>query len=140
MDYIACNNVVASRTELKLYASADDKRDLMNSRVIRASKYERALGDGVSYYVSDVLGGKQSGVVATLSDGRRFLVVKGNQYGRGSRTVLILADHMTEDWVKTGTKEVSTSTLEDFAKAGGDGYNVLNNNGEQAAERMMALP
>lgn len=132
--------IIGSAAEMKLYSDPEDRQSLYNSPVARAELVTRPLDPATPAQVSDALGGLQHAVVATLTDGRRFLVVKGNQKGEGSETVIILADHMTDDWTKVTTKDVSQSTLGDFVTAGGDSFDALEDNGTQAAARIMALP
>ena len=129
-----------STTELKLYSDKADLFRLYNSPVARSELVTRPLDPVTPAQVSDALGGLQHAVVATLTDGRRFLVVKGNQKGEGSETIVILADHMTDDWTKVTTKDVSQSTLLDLVNAGGKGFNIMADNGRDAASRMMRLP
>jgi hypothetical protein len=132
--------VLGSEAELKLYSDPNDRLFLFNAKVARAELITRPLDPATPAQVSDALGGLQHAVVATLTDGRRFLLVKGNRKGQGSQTIVILADHMTDDWTKVTTKVVSQSTLLDFIKAGGFTFDPLNDNGKLAAARMMALP
>jgi hypothetical protein len=132
--------IIGSAAEMKLYSDPEDRQALYNSPVARAELVSRPLDPATPVQVSDALGGLQHAVVATLTDGRRFLVVKGNQKGEGSETIVILADHMTDDWTKVTTKDVSQSTLFDFVKAGGTSFDPLKDNGTQAAARIMALP
>lgn len=132
--------VLGSEVELRLYSTAEDLQALYQSPVISADRVERPLASRVSTVVSEALGGKQSAVVAKLADGRQFLIVKGNQRGQGRRTVAILANHMTDDWIRTGSKTVTSSTLGDFVRAGGRTYNLVTDNGHHATSRMMALP
>jgi hypothetical protein len=132
--------LLGSETELKLYSNRDDLLRLYQSPVARSELYSRPLDADTSEQVSEALGGRQHAVVATLADGRRFLVVKGNQKGEGSKTIVIIADHMTDDWVKVTSKDVSQSTLANFVKAGGHSFDALQDNGRHAASRMFALP
>jgi len=132
--------IFGSATELKLYSDQADRDTLFSSPVARAELVTRPLDPDTPAQVSDALGGLQHAVVATLTDGRQFLVVKGNQKGQGTQTVVILADHMADDWTKVTSKDVSQSTLGDFIKAGGDRFDPLKDNGTHAARRMMALP
>jgi len=132
--------LIGSAAESKLYSDPADRDRLYNSPVVRAELVTRPLDPATPAEVYDALGGLQHAVVATLNDGRRFLVVKGNEKGEGSKTIVILADHMTDDWTKVTTKDVSQSTLLDFINAGGDRFDALNDNGTHAALRMMALP
>jgi hypothetical protein len=131
--------VLGSEIELKLYSSYSDVKKLRETPVVRAELYERPLANSASATVQGVLGGKQLGVVVTVEDGRRFLLVKGNQEGRGKETVAIISDHMTDDWVKVATKQVTGTTFGNFVQAGGRAYDLFKDNGNQAAERMMEL-
>jgi hypothetical protein len=131
--------ILGSATELKLYDALEDLRELYNTPVSRIELYERPLDPATPAPVAQALGYKQSAVVATLKDGRRFMVVKGNRQGQGRQTILILGDHMTDDWVKVGTKNITHSVLLDFANAGGLSFDALHDNGKDAAMRMMAV-
>jgi hypothetical protein len=132
--------IFGSDVEQKLYNSFEDLKKLHETPVVRSDLYERPLASTVPEFTSRILKGKQYGVVVTLSDGRRFLLVKGNQLGRGKDTVAIIYDHMTDDWTKVESKEVKSSTFDDFFQAGGRKYDVVSDNGNQAAARMMQLP
>jgi len=46
---------------------------------------------------------------------------------------------MSEDWMRMQTKAIKESTLGDFVKAGGHRFHHIQDNGKQAAERMMKL-
>jgi len=124
---------------MQLYDSYEDRKTLYSTPVVRADLYERLLSPTAPEFVSQTLNGRQLGVVVTLSDGRRFLLVKGNQLGRGKETVAIIFDHITDDWITVESKEIKSSTFEDFVKAGGNSYDLLSDNGNQAAARMMQL-
>lgn len=123
-----------------MYGLRNNLRALHGSSVAKAELYERPLSQGTEPEIVEALQGKQYGVVATLSDGRRFLVVKGNSEGIGRGTIVITADHMSEDWVKVDAKEIKASTLGDFVKAGGLSFDPITDNGNDAALRMMQLP
>jgi hypothetical protein len=131
--------ILGSATEMKLYNSIQDVHELYNTPVSRAELYERPLDPETPAPVAQALGYKQSSVVVTLKDGRRFMLVKGNRKGDGLKTILILGDHITDDWVKVGAKEIARSVLLDFAKAGGLFFDALRDNGKDAAMRMMNL-
>jgi hypothetical protein len=131
--------ILGSAIEMKLYNTIADILELYKAPVTRAELYERPLDPETAAPVAQALGYKQSAVVVTLKDGRRFMLVKGNQKGEGRQTVIILADHMTDDWVKVQTKDITRSVLLDFAKAGGLLFHALRDNGRQAATRMMSL-
>jgi hypothetical protein len=132
--------MLGSEIEMKLYETREDVLRLMDTPVIQAELIERPLFRTVSRYAAEALKGKQQGVLVKLSDGRRLLVAKGNQFGRGSQTVAIISNHLTDDWTTSAVKEVKSSTFGDFVKASGKGFDVLTNNGNEAAERMMQLP
>jgi hypothetical protein len=132
-------DILGSSIEMKLYNSVEDIRELYNTPVSRVELYERPLDPATPPLVAQALGYKQSSVVVTLKDGRRFMLVKGDRKGEGRQTILILADHMTDDWVKVQTKDITRSVLLDFAKAGGLLFDALRDNGSDAARRMMAL-
>jgi hypothetical protein len=131
--------ILGSAIEMKLYNTLEDIRELYKTPVSRAELYERPLDPETAAPVAQALGYKQSAVVVTLKDGRRFMLVKGNRKGEGRQTVIILADHMTDDWVKVQTKDITRSVLLDFAKAGGLFFHAVRDNGRDAAMRMMAL-
>jgi len=122
---------------------AGQLRDLYNSRVVRAERWERPLLSGSSGSgggIARALGLKHSGVVVTLVDGRRYLVHKGNEYGEASETVVADAGIMSSAWTMTESKAVSRSTVGDYVTAGGRVYSLVFNNCHHASHRMMRLP
>jgi hypothetical protein len=139
LDARAPFEILGSEIEMKLYNTIEDILGLYKTPVSRAELYERPLDPATSAPVAQAIGYKQSAVVVTLKDGRRFMLVKGNQKGEGRQTTIILADHMTDDWVKVQTKDIARSVLLDFANAGGLHFHALHDNGRNATMRMMAL-
>ena len=116
---------------------------LYNSRVRLAERYERPLASSASIpsWISNALGLKHSGVVVTLqNEGHRYLVHKGDEYGRSSQTVVVDADFMrARNWKLTASKTIRRSRVADYVRAGGSHYNVLHDNCHDASRRMMRL-
>jgi len=110
--------------------SAGTLRELYNSRVVRAERWERPL--------LRVL--KHSGVVVTLENGQRYLVYKSNDNGEAGATVVVDAGTMsTPPWTMTESKAVSRSTVANYVDAGGRVYDFFLDNCHHASRRMMRL-
>ncbi|KAK2138622.1 hypothetical protein LSH36_2691g00003 [Paralvinella palmiformis] len=109
---------------------------LYNRRVTHVDHYERPLGN------SDTMVGpfRHSGVVVRTDDGGRFLVHKGDGYGRSSQTVVTDAKHMSDRWRRVGGHDVSESRVGDFVEAGGSEYSLTRDNCHDGRCRMMDLP
>ena len=87
--------------------------NLYNSKVTKVESYSRPLNSWVGN-----LGIKHTGVVATTSNGHRWLIHKGNGYGKSSSTIITDAKYMSNRWKKTGTKYTKGHTISDLMKAG----------------------
>uniref|UniRef100_A0A3B4X359 Uncharacterized protein n=1 Tax=Seriola lalandi dorsalis TaxID=1841481 RepID=A0A3B4X359_SERLL len=87
--------------------------------------------EGTSSWLGPI---SHSGVRVTLEDGTKWLVHKGDGYGRSSQTVVTDAQHMSRAWEVNfeGTKRVS-----DFVSAGGSNYNLFTDNCHLGSRRMM---
>ncbi|KAK2140413.1 hypothetical protein LSH36_1366g00054 [Paralvinella palmiformis] len=83
---------------------------------------------------------RHSGVVVRTDDGGRFLVHKGDGYGRSSQTVVTDAKHMSDRWRRVGGYDVSESRVGDFVEAGGSEYSLTRDNCHDGRCRMMDLP
>ena len=83
---------------------------------------------------------KHSGVVVTTSDGKKYLVHKGDGYGKSSQTVVTDAKHMSNAWSNSGEgKRVNGKSVGDFVKAGGKNYDLRKDNCHDASGRMYNL-
>nr|AAW47576.1 hypothetical protein [Pectinaria gouldii] len=109
---------------------------LYNSRVTHAEHWERPLGS------SSVMFGpfRHSGVVVTTDTGDRWLIHKGDGYGRSSQTVVTRAGHMSPRWRQVEGHDVSGSSLADYVRAGGANYGIATDNCHHGRCRMMGLP
>ncbi|KAJ8415770.1 hypothetical protein AAFF_G00403270 [Aldrovandia affinis] len=76
----------------------------------------------------------------TLADGSKWLVHKGDDFGKVSDTIVVDARHMSKKWKIIETKDFEgTKTVRDFMKAGGTDYSLFFDNCHDGAERMMDL-
>ncbi|XP_071324355.1 uncharacterized protein [Trachinotus anak] len=74
----------------------------------------------------------------TLGDGSKWLIHKGNDYGRASETVVTDARHMGPGWRPESTRDfLGEKTVSDLLRIGGQNYNVLTDNCHHAADRIM---
>lgn len=102
-----------------------------------------ALKAGVK--LSDIVapyGLVHAGVVAKTTDGYRFLVQKGADYGDSWQTIVsCTSDHDGNQWTKIkGPKYVSGhKTLSNYIEAGGRDYSLTNDNCQNGAIRMYNL-
>ncbi|XP_039973048.1 uncharacterized protein LOC120783829 [Xiphias gladius] len=107
---------------------------LYNSPVHHAERMKRPL-EGTSSWFGPI---SHSGVRVTLEDGTKWLVHKGDGYGRSSQTVVTDAQHMSSDWTPVSSREFhGTKTVSDFVRAGGSGYNLLLDNCHLGSRRMI---
>ena len=105
--------------------------DLYNQQVTQVEHVTRPIG-GVPF--------NHHGSVVTTASGDRYLVHKGDGYGKsGGQTVVTDACHMSDQWKTTGTQSVEGHTLSDFVKAGGPNYHLLTDNCWHGANRMTGL-
>jgi len=110
---------------------------IYNQQVIKVEHVTRPMGSsGGSAKVPFV---HHHGTVVTTSSGSRYLVHKGDGYGRTSQTVVTDARHMSDKWHTTKTRSVLGHTVSDFVKAGGPTYSVLKDNCIHGANRMTGL-
>jgi hypothetical protein len=121
------------------FCNALSLRQLYNSRVIKAERYQRPLDSGKA--TPQVLQNLvyHCGVVVTLENGQRWLVHKGNEYGQASNTVVVSASYMNRVWTKIQEKTISRSRVTDYVRAGGVNYNLFLDNCIHACTRMMQL-
>src|SRR5688572_30809333 len=117
---------------------AQSLRELYNSRVVSAQRYERPLDIRAPQWIKNLLP-NHCGVVVTLANGQRWLVHKGDQFGVSSQTVVANARLMSSNWSLNQTKAVGNSRVNDYVSAGGRDFNVLTDNSIHACNRMMNL-
>jgi len=118
---------------------------LYNRPVTKLERYERPLEGGTREDMTRGFGSlnlnyKHEGVVATLDNGERYLVHKGDGFGKKSQTVVTDVSQrgsMSTGWQRTETKPVSGVNVGDLVKAGGKGYIIAGNNCQDGADRMM---
>lgn len=82
-----------------------------------------------------------SGSLVTTSDGKQYLVHKGDGFGKSSNTVVTDAKHMSSKWKPAGptTNVAGRASISDFVKAGGKDYNVRGKNCHNATSKMQNL-
>ncbi|XP_046854485.1 uncharacterized protein LOC124447557 [Xenia sp. Carnegie-2017] len=129
---------------------------LYNKKVVSVQRVERplaGLNNGkigvIGVKIANKLGIKtsasgykdratHSGVVVRTSDGKRYLVHKGDGYGKSSQTVVVDAKHMSNKWKNVGSsKSGNGKNVGSFVKTGGPNYNVKGDNCHNAGDRMM---
>ncbi|KAK2157608.1 hypothetical protein LSH36_188g07071 [Paralvinella palmiformis] len=108
---------------------------LYNKRVIWVDNYKRPLGSftwmwGRFYH---------AGVVVTTADGDKWLIHKGDSFGKSSQTVVVCAKCMSSRWVRVGGHSVSYAKVGDYVGAGGIDYNFFADNCQDARDRMLEL-
>ena len=67
---------------------AQSLTQLYNSKVVSAQRYLRPLDFSAPQWIKKILP-KHCGVVVTLANGKRWLVQKGDGYGKASETVVV---------------------------------------------------
>uniref|UniRef100_A0A665SU52 Uncharacterized protein n=1 Tax=Echeneis naucrates TaxID=173247 RepID=A0A665SU52_ECHNA len=105
---------------------------LYNSPVHQAERMKRPL-EGASSWVGPL---SHSGVRVTLEDGSRWLIHKGDGYGRSSQTVVTDARHMSSAW-EDKVNFQGSKTVSDLVRAGGANYNLFTDNCHLGSRRMM---
>ncbi|CAF0948375.1 unnamed protein product [Brachionus calyciflorus] len=81
-----------------------------------------------------------SGVVVTLTNGVKYLVHKGKEYGKASQTGVVSTTYMSHLWRFQEECNVHVDrTVSDYVTAGGINYDLFNDNCNHASARMMAL-
>ncbi|RVE63307.1 hypothetical protein OJAV_G00164390 [Oryzias javanicus] len=110
--------------------------NLYNLRVMTAERMKRPL-EPLNVELGPI---SHTGVRVTLEDGSKWLVHKGNGFGRSSQTVVTNARHMSNKWRVIQTKDLGGSKrVSDFVRAGGIDYNLLLDNCHFGSRRMMNL-
>lgn len=140
MKIIAATLVVIALLSLVFMQSLDAQSltQLYNSKVVSAQQYLRPLDFSCPQWLKNALP-KHCGVVLTLANGRRWLVHKGNEYGKASQTVVVSASYMSSAWSRSVSKTIRYSTVGDYVRAGGPNYNLVTDNSQHACNRMMNL-
>lgn len=83
-----------------------------------------------------------SGSLITTSDGRQYLVHKGDGFGKsGGDTVVTDAKHMTNRWEAAGPRQDvdGRATVADYVKAGGKDYRLRGADCHDATNNMQNL-
>lgn len=90
-----------------------------------------------------LLGYAHQGIVATLENGRQFLVHKLQAANKAKNNaefkgIPVVTDKecMKEGWIRVKAKAVKSATLYDYVKKCGFSYNMLTDNCMHAVERM----
>ena len=141
MCLLACSG--ESRTKASFSSSSGSKEfphdittksgltNLYNQQVTQVEHVTRPMA-GVPF--------NHHGSVVTTASGDRYLVHKGDGYGKsGGQTVVTDARHMSDQWKTTETRSVEGHTVSDFVKAGGPNYHLLTDNCIHGAKRMTRL-
>lgn len=111
---------------------------LYNSKVVSAQRYLRPLDFKAPAWIKKILP-KHCGVVVTLANGQRWLVQKGDGYGKASQTVVVSTSQMSSVWSAKESKRIQSSTVGDYVRVGGKNYDTLTDNCIHACNRMMRL-
>ncbi|KAF4103066.1 hypothetical protein G5714_015949 [Onychostoma macrolepis] len=115
-------------------SNKSDLNKLYNSKVYMAERFTRPL-NGMPFQIGIL---SHSGVRVTLHDGSKWLIHKGDDYGKSSQTIVVYGRHMSNNWTLKEQKDFGGSkTVSDFVKAGGEEYKLLFDNCHNAANRMM---
>ena len=110
---------------------------IYNQKVTKVEHVTRPMGSsGGSAKIPFV---HHHGTVVTTNTGNRYLVHKGDGYGKSSQTVVTDARHMSGKWRTTETRSVQGHTVSDFVKAGGAKYKLATDNCIHSANRMTRL-
>ncbi|KAG7232906.1 hypothetical protein INR49_007974 [Caranx melampygus] len=130
-------NISPSDTDLR----GRDLVRLLNSPVYLAEKMWRPIGSSASSSSGSFISpfaraispqhdpSRHSGVRVTLRDGTKWLVHKGDGYGRASETVVTDARHMGPAWKVERTRNFhGRRTVSDLIRVGGRNYNLLTDN------------
>jgi hypothetical protein len=82
-----------------------------------------------------------SGSLVTTSDGSRYLVHKGDGFGKSTDTVVVDAKHMSNNWKPVGASQDvgGRATVSDYVKAGGKDYHLRGANCHNATRNMQNL-
>uniref|UniRef100_A0A671QWK2 Uncharacterized protein n=1 Tax=Sinocyclocheilus anshuiensis TaxID=1608454 RepID=A0A671QWK2_9TELE len=116
------------------FINFSDLKKLYNSKVYMAERFARPLY-GMPFQIGIL---SHSGVRVTLQDGSKWLIHKGDDYGKSSQTVVVDGHHMSNNWKLKEQKDFGGSkTVSDFVKTGGAEYKLLFDNCHNAANRMM---
>ena len=132
--------------------------NLYNKRVVSSQAVERPLagpmrgqfgragiGAANAFGISTSYSGRpdratHSGSLVTTSDGSRYLVHKGDDFGKSTNTVVVDAKHMSNNWTPVGQSHDvgGRASVSDYVKAGGKDYS-LHNNCHDATRNMQNL-
>jgi hypothetical protein len=129
---------------------------LYNTEVVSVQPVERPLGGfkngkfgktavGIAntFGVKTSISGQKdrvthSGVVVTTKDGGRYLVHKGNGFGKSSQTVVVYDKHMGKSWKNVGRSTSGNGkNVGSFVKKGGKDYKIRGGNCHDATDDMM---
>jgi len=139
-----CGGVVLDVNQSKFIINGNKKMNyvslnqLYNNNVVKVEKWISPLNFQFGNLISGIV--THSGVIVTLSGGERYLIHKGNEFGKKSQTVITYLDYMIGDWKKESELAVNKSKkviVGDLIKLGGANYNVFKDNCNDASERIM---
>ncbi|CAF5224498.1 unnamed protein product, partial [Rotaria magnacalcarata] len=112
---------------------------LYNKLIQSIHEYSRPLQIPGGNFLNK-LGINHWGQVATYEDGQRFLVHKGNNFGKNSQTVAVDARYMSNNWSPRGSavnvNPEKSVNLADLVKSGGAYYNPICDNCMHGSQRM----
>ena len=73
----------------------------------------------------------------TTSDGSKYLIHKGSNYGESDQTVVVDAKYMSKNWESVRSSDVQKNVnIGELVKAGGKDYKLFSDNCYNAATRM----
>jgi hypothetical protein len=112
---------------------------LYNQPIKSIQEYSRPLDIPGGKFL-DRFGINHRGQVATMGDGKQFLVHKGPDFGINSQTVVVDRKYMSKNWSPRGSSmdhsSGNTVRLGDLVKSGGAHYNSICSNCIHASNRM----
>ena len=107
--------------------------NIYNQQVCEVQHVSRPMGS--SGGSANVPFFNHQGAVVTTNTGDRYLVHKGDGYGKSSQTVVVDARHMSDKWTFDKPRSVSGHTVSDFVKVGGADYKLGRDDCRHASDR-----
>ncbi|CAF2155188.1 unnamed protein product [Rotaria magnacalcarata] len=139
--YIAFSSSSSSSSKNSQFHYTHNKQQLntlYNKLIQSIQEYSRPLQ--IPGVFATWVGINHWGQVATHEDGQRFLVHKGNNFGKNSQTVAVDARYMSNNWSPRGSavnvNPEKSVNLADLVKSGGAYYNPICDNCMHGSQRM----